>query len=65
MTKEINKSLTVGTLRLSVMISSDEANEIIKNSKGVIAKKLKRYMWKVLYEGAKKMLQEINKPLEK
>ena len=65
MTKEINKSLTVGTLKLSVMISSDEANEIIKNSKGVIAKKFKRYMWKVLYEGAKKMLQEINKPLEK
>ena len=65
MTKEINKSLTVGTLKLSVMISSDEANEIIKNSKGVIAKQLKRYMWKVLYEGAKKMLQEINKPLEK
>ena len=55
MTKEINKSLTVGTLKLSIMISSDEANEIIKNSKGVIAKKLKRYVWKVLYEGAKKM----------
>ena len=47
MTKEINKSLTVGTLKLNIMISSDEANEIIKNSKGVIAKKLKRYMWKV------------------
>lgn len=65
MAKDIDKKLTVGTLKFTIMISSDEANEIIKNSKGVIAKKLKRYMWKVLYEGAKKMLQEVNKPIEK
>ena len=59
------RSIIVGTLKLDLKISSDEAKEIVNNPKGSVARNINKYLKDCIISASKKMLQELNKKLEK
>lgn len=59
------KEITVGSFSVRMTITEDEAKEVINNPKGQVARKLKHYMYSLLIEASKKMLQPVNKELDK
>lgn len=62
---EESRSIIVGTLKLDLKISSDEAKEIVNNPKGSVARNINKYLKDCIVSASKKMLQELNKKLEK
>ena len=62
---EESRSIIVGTLKLDLKISSDEAKEIVNNPKGSVARNINKYLKDCIISASKKMLQELNKKLEK
>lgn len=54
---EEKENIAVYNLSFKIPITEDEAKEVVNNSKGSVARKLKTYMRKVLETGCKKMLE--------
>ena len=70
---EEKESLEVGYISFGFGITRDEADKVVNDPKHPVAKKLNRYMRKILQAGARKMLESdpnknvnnCNVPLEK
>ena len=59
------KEITIGSFSVRMTITEDEAKEVVNNPRGQVARKLKHYMNSILLEASKKMLQPVNKELDK
>lgn len=59
------KEITVGSFSVKMTITEDEAQEVLNNPRGQVARKLKHYMYSILKEASKKMLQSLNEEVEK
>lgn len=59
------KEITIGSFSVRMTITEDEAKEVVNNPRGQVARKLKHYMSSILLEASKKMLQPVNKELDK
>lgn len=51
-----HKKIEIGRISFAFPITRDEADAVINHPKGVIARKLRKYMCSILKAGAKQML---------
>ena len=57
-TDEQPKDLVYGKMNLTFYMTEDEAKEVVDNPKGSIARKMKRYIYKLVETAAKKFFEE-------
>ena len=55
--KNKEEKIEIGRINFAFSITRDEAKEVINNPKGVISRKLRKYMISILRTGCKKMLE--------
>lgn len=52
------KDLIYGKMSLTFYMTEDEAKEVVENPKGSIARKMKRYIYKLVETAARKFFEE-------
>lgn len=57
-TDEQPKDLVYGKMNLTFYMTEDEAKEVVDNPKGSIARKMKRYIYKLVETAARKFFEE-------